>query len=141
MNTQTVTIHLPEHLWHQFQEAAQEDELSLENMLVQAIQGNRPPSLAIVPARLRPELRALKRLGDAELWHIAESRVAPEIQARMEGLLARNQDGMLTATEKQELTQLSDKAEQLTVKKAFAYALLRWRGHPIPTLDSLDTPS
>lgn len=141
MNTQTVTLRLPEHLWHQFQEAAKEDELSLENMLLQAIQGNRPPSLATVPTRIRPELRALKTLGDTELWHIADSRIAPETQARLEWLLAKNQDGTLTVTEKRELAQLSEEAERLTVKKAFAYALLRWRGHPIPTLESLDTPS
>jgi transposase len=141
MNTQTVTIHLPEHLWHQFQEAAQEDDLSLENMLLQAIQGNRPPSLVTVPARIRPELRALKTFSDTELWQIAESRVAPDTQTRLEWLLAKNQDGTLTVTEKQELEQLSEEAERLTVKKAFAYTLLRWRGHPIPTLDSLDTSS
>lgn len=141
MSTQTVTIHLPERLWHQFQEAAKEDDLSLENMLLQAIQGNRPPSLATVPDRIRPELRALKTLGDTELWQIAESRVALETQDRLEWLLAKNQAGTLTETEKQELDQLSEEAERLTVKKAFAYTLLRWRGYPIPTLDSLDTPS
>ena len=141
MSTQTVTIHLPEHLWHQFQEAASEDDQSLENVLLQAIQGNKPPSLATVPARIRTELRALKTVSDAQLWQIADRRVSPETQDRLEWLLDKNQAGIITTAEKQELGQLSEEAERLTVKKAFAYALLRWRGHPIPTLDSLDTPS
>ena len=141
MSTQTVIIHLPEHLLHQFQEAAREDDQSLESVLLQSIQGNRPPSLTTVPARVRSELHSLKTATDAQLWQVADSRISPETQVHLEWLLAKNQDGALTPVEQQELAQLSEEAERLTVRKAFAYALLRWRGHPIPTLDSLNTSS
>lgn len=131
MTSQTVTIHLPEHLWQQFQEAAREDDQPLEHMLLQAIQGNKPPSLTAVPAQTCSELRPLKRMSDAQLWQIAESRISAEVQTRLEWLLDKNQARIITATEQQELAQLSEEADRLTVKKAFAYALLRWRGYPI----------
>ncbi len=39
--------------------------------------------------------------------------------------------------ERQELRKLGIAADQVMLKKAYAWALLRWRGYRIPTLDEL----
>jgi hypothetical protein len=39
--------------------------------------------------------------------------------------------------ERQELRKLGEKADKLMLKKAYAWALLRWRGYRIPALNEL----
>ena len=38
------------------------------------------------------------------------------------------------------LTALGEEARRLTLKKAHAYMLLKWRGHAIPSLETLEKP-
>ena len=51
---------------------------------------------------------------------------------RYQELLDKNADGTLTEVERNELTQLRTEADRSMLRKAYAAALLRWRGHKIP---------
>jgi hypothetical protein len=99
--------------------------------------GNLPPSLDDVPVDLREELRALQTLDDDALWAVARSKLDSAQKARLETLLARNSADALTEAEQEELARLGDETDQLNLLKAQAYALLRWRGFPLPSLDDL----
>jgi hypothetical protein len=88
-----------------------------------------------VPVGLRDELRTLQTLDDDALWAVARGRLDPAKQARLKVLLARNSADALTEAEQEELTRLGDETDQLNLRKAQAYALLRWRGFPLPSLD------
>ena len=52
-------------------------------------------------------------------------------------LLDKNSENTLTSNETQMLHKLGEEARRLTLKKAHAYMLLKWRGHAVPTLNAL----
>ena len=65
-----------------------------------------------------PEM--LLGLSDAELQALADSKLAPSEQARLNELLARNADHQLSAEEEAELDSLLARVDQLTVLKTRA---------------------
>jgi hypothetical protein len=56
-------------------------------------------------------------------------------QRRWRRLLERNQQGVLTEPEQQELARLIADGDRLTLCKAQAYVLLKERGYRIPELE------
>ena len=71
------------------------------------------------------------------LTPIAHSQVDPiQFDCHTE-LLKKHEAGSLTASEKHELTSLRQVAEQLMLRKAYAWSLLRWRGQRISSLSEL----
>ena len=54
-------------------------------------------------------------------------------------LLKLNQEGALTLEEQLKLTTLRQSADELMIRKAYAWAGLKWQGIPILNLDSLPT--
>lgn len=139
VQTRPVTIDLPDPVYRQLQQTAASTKRRLEDVLLQTITGNLPPGIEDVPADLQAELQALQRSDDEALWTVARSRISPEQQARQEYLLAQNQRGRLSSIERTELDSLGQTIDRLTLKKAYAYALLRWRGFPLPTLEAIES--
>ncbi|MBX7237590.1 MAG: hypothetical protein K1X65_24660 [Caldilineales bacterium] len=133
-----VTIHLPNTVYRKLQQAARTTNRGLEDILLQTISGNIPPSVEEAPADVRAELEPLQWLDEENLWAVARSRLASPQQERQLYLLRQNQRGAITATEKDEMERLGDLADRLTLKKAYAYALLRWRGFPLPALETIE---
>jgi hypothetical protein len=52
-------------------------------------------------------------------------------------LLDKNSQGVLTDDEAALLHELGEEARQITLKRAHAYMLLKWRGHTIPNPNTL----
>jgi hypothetical protein len=139
MSLQTVTLNLPEPIYRRLRRAAETSRLSFEDVVVQTIVGNLPPSVDDVPPELQGELSALQALSEDELWAVARSVMDPGQQRRFEHLLRKNNRCTLTPRERKELEHLGQEADRLTLCKAYAYALLRWRGYPLPTLEALES--
>jgi len=135
MATRELTVQLPDQIYRRLEHVAQEINQPVATIVLTSIMGNLPPSLDDVPADLREHLRTLQALDDDALWAVARSKLAPTQQARLEALLARNSVGVLAEAEREELTRLGEETDRLTLRKAQAYALLRWRGFPLPSLD------
>ncbi len=119
MTTHELIIQLSGSVYRRLEHIAQETNQSVQTIALTLIAGNLPPSLGDVPADLREELRALQTLDDDALWAAARSKLGPTQQARLETLLAR----------------LGDEIDRLNLRKAQAFALLRWRGFLLPSLD------
>jgi len=83
------------------------------------------------------EFMEMESLSDKELWKVAESKMPSSRQRWYSRLLRKNQAGTLRDIEKQQLADLGAEARKLTLRKAHAYAVLKWRGHRIPTLAEL----
>jgi hypothetical protein len=135
MSTRELIVRLPDQIYRRLKHMAQEINQPVENIVLTSITGNLPPSLDNVPADLREDLLTLQTLDDDALWAAARSKLAPTLQVRLEALLARNSADELTEAEREELTRLGEDTDRLTLRKAQAYALLRWRGFPLPPLD------
>ena len=135
MATRELIVQLPEQIYRRLEHVAQEIDQPVETVAIASITGNLPPSVDDMPAELREDLRTLQTLDDDALWAVARSKLDPAQQAQLEALLTRNSAGTLTEVEREKLTCLGEKTDQLTLRKAQAYALLRWRGFPLPSLN------
>ena len=135
MNTQEVTLPLPEALYLRLKQTAQATRQSLTDVLLHTVQVGSPPSWEDSPAAFQADLAALDRLDDEALWRTARSRRTDT--GRMEELLEKNANDQLTQAERAELTQLRTEADGLMLRKAHAAALLRWRGHTLPPADKM----
>ena len=86
---------------------------------------------------MQPEWLKMQNLSIEELLAIANALVEPSQHERHVELLEKNKEGSLTSEERQELTDLRLAADRLMLRKAYAWSVLRWRGHRIPPLKEL----
>lgn len=86
---------------------------------------------------MQAELLVMQTFPVEELLKVAHSQMSSTQQQRHLALLEKNQTVLMTAEDRQELSDLRLAADQLMLRKAYAWAVLRWRGHRIPALDEL----
>lgn len=108
MSEQKVTIRLPDSLYQRLNAVAQASGWTLEEVVLQSIRSGMPPSLIKVPDKYHAQLLALNKLDDQALWEAG--------QGEWQGLDAS----------------AAEKADLELLRRAYAYALLKWRGHPLP---------
>jgi hypothetical protein len=140
MTNQSVTIELPELVLRQLARTAESLHQPIELLIAQSVLSNLPPSIETAPLELQSELLVMQGLDDDALRKIAQSVVDPILFQRHEELLAGNEAGQLTVAEQQELVELRRGADQLMLRKAHAWKMLRWRGQRIPSLAELPLP-
>ena len=95
------------------------------------------PSLEKVPVEYRAELEAMEELGDAELWQAAETALPPDQQRQLARLLDKNPRGKLTERDQKSLSRSRQTADRLMLRCSYAYLLLKYRGHRVPSLAEL----
>jgi hypothetical protein len=137
MTTQNVVLPLPESQYLRFQRMAEATRQSLVDVLLRAVEVGSPPVWEDAPAAYQADLAALDRLDDTALWRVARSRRDEAEMERLQDLLDRQADGVLTPLERIELDGEIAAADRLMLCKAHAVALLRWRGHVIPPAEQL----
>jgi hypothetical protein len=138
--TRKVTIELPEPIYRLLAQLADATQQPLEMLAAQSVTGNLPPSIQGTPEGLKDELLAMQTLSIDELLEIVDQQVEVDRQARHLTLLEKNSAGTLNVEEREELSALRDEADQLMLRRAYAWALLRWRGRRIPSLGELPLP-
>jgi hypothetical protein len=137
MTLQTLTVPLPEPVFRYLKQIAVATRRPMEQVAQESIVGNLPPSVATMPAEMQSELLKLQVMSLNELQRVAASQIPPAQQLRHQQLLEQNTVGTLTPAERDELAELRLTADRLMLRQAYAWAVLRWRGQPIPTLDEL----
>jgi hypothetical protein len=138
--THTFTVGLPEELYDRLEQSARVTNLPVEELILQSVKAGMPPSVSHLPTEYREECLALERLNNKQLRRVAESMTPVARQRRYSSLLGKNQAGKLSHREREQLSTLGKQARALTLRKGYAYALLRWRGCRIPTLVELTQP-
>ena len=137
MTTQRVTIELPEPVFRQLVRIAEATQQSVEVLAAQSVLSNLPPSVENASPEMQPELLKMQSLSIEELLAITNAKVEPSQHERHIELLEKNQEGSLTPEERQELTDLRLAADRFMLRKAYAWSVLRWRGHRIAPLKEL----
>jgi len=140
MTVQALNLQLPPNLYQQLLEVAEASRQSLTEIVLQSIRVGLPPALTFVPERFRDDLIHLYQLSDPLLWQITGQDLTETKAEQYEELLAKNQREGLTEQEQATLDVLRDEADLLMLRRSYGYALLKWRGHRIPTLKELQTP-
>lgn len=126
---ETLTLQIPEPLYQRLLITASATQQTLETVVLRSLQVGCPPTWDDIPEPFQVDIAALDKLDDNTLWQIARSHKTPVEMARYNQLLERNQEDMLTETERVELEQLRHETDRWMLMLAQAAALLRWRGH------------
>jgi hypothetical protein len=134
MTTLTVTLQLPEEIHSRLERVAEATHQALETVVFQTIQGNLPPSIEDVPPEMRDELSALQNASDETLWVIASESLPKGQWRRHQKLLRKNAARGLKQAEQDELMQLRGQTDRLVMRRSYALALLKWRGHTLPAV-------
>jgi hypothetical protein len=111
---------------------------SFDDLVLQSIQVGLPPNLDRVPVRFRADLEVLGRLGDETLWRVAYSDMEDDKVALYQELLAKNERDELSEADRARLDALREEADLLMLRRSYAFALLKWRGHSIPAPADLE---
>lgn len=135
--SQTVTLELPEEMLLRYQQGAAAARKSLERFIVDRLGEAIPPLVNEEYTSIDDELATLEKLDDQALWAMVQSHISSNKQEQYDALLEQNSQGVLTESETVTLHALGEEARRLTLKKAHAYMLLKWRGHAIPALDTI----
>ena len=129
---ESVTLQLPEKIYRRLVTHADATRRPLNEVILHALTVGSPPIWEDVPAEFQENLAEMDRLDDDALWKIVRERKTEAELTRYDELLDVSKQRNLNETEHQELTHLRKEADQFTLRKAHAAALLRWRGHPVP---------
>ena len=135
MALQTITLRLPENIYQRLRRMAETTRQPLEAVVFHSIQGNLPPVTDDFPAEMQNELVTLQSLSDDAIWNIAKTPVGEEAWQRHQLLLQKNETKALSRAEQQELTQLRQNVDRLVLRRSYALALLKWRGHSVPSVE------
>jgi hypothetical protein len=111
MKNHPIQLELPHSVYERLAEVAEASGWKLEDVVLQSLKGGMPPSLGKVPVDFHGELLGLNKLNDQQLWEVVQGK-RPKAD-KGESLEAQ-------------------KADLPTLRKAYAFALLKWRGHPMP---------
>ncbi len=134
MSVQPVTLNLSDTIYHRMQQVAVALNRPLEEIVLQSIQGNLPPVLADLPPDLQPDLRALQSKSDQALWKVAKTQVLATQWKRHQELLEKRETEDLSPGQATELATLRRLVDDLVLRRSYALALLKWRGHAITPL-------
>jgi hypothetical protein len=129
---QDVTIHLPDTLRARLERLASLTGQPLEGLIVRTLSASLPPLPDDLPPESREALRALETLDDHALEAQTRAMLSRREVARVTELRERQRDGTITSSERVELDNLLRAADLITLRKAYAAVLLKWRGHPLP---------
>lgn len=129
-----ITLQIPEELYAQLVSKATTSHQPVGVVALQSLRVGMPPELKHVPSRFLPDLEALDLMDDNVLWQVARAELTNDKTALYEELLDKNQRDELEKTEEKRLETLREEADLLMLRRSYAYALLKWRGHRIPTL-------
>ena len=130
--SQTFSVDLSDTVIQHLKMIAASSQQPIEQIVRQSIEGNLPPQLPNGSPKLKAELIRMQQLPIRDLRTIAHSEISSVQQQRHVELLEKNSDGSITDLERQELQRLRIEADELMLRKAYAWALLRWRGFPLP---------
>lgn len=123
----TITLDLPQEIYRRAQRAAKATQRPVEQIVVEWIQ----PPLEENNAAIQPIIAEMEKLTTEELIQIAQATLPTPEAARLQTLLAAQQQRALTSPERQEAERLVAQEDLTTLRKAKALFLLKQR-HALP---------
>lgn len=108
--TKKLTVQIPADIYQALQQIAGAADSSLDEVVVLTLRNGMPPRLNHIPAAYHEILLNLNKLGDEALWDILSGRRRAPKSPTAEG----------------------DQENFTALWQAYAFSLLKWRGHPVP---------
>jgi hypothetical protein len=130
----TVSIQIPERIFHRLQRIAEATYLPIEDVLATTVSVALPQSPNL-PPELADDLTAMTMFSDEALWAAAESSLSPSQRCRLNQLSHAGGQRPLSAAESAELAQLADLYDRAVLRRARALAILAHRGFAVVDQD------
>ncbi|HMQ35393.1 MAG TPA: hypothetical protein PKD53_32080 [Chloroflexaceae bacterium] len=137
MATNTVAVQVPELLYRRLERLATLTNRPVESLLEQTLSAGLPPLPDDLPATMQAALLQLEKLSDQELQQVVRERMGAGDVEQFDELRERRRAGVITFEEAQRLGELTEYADLLMLRKAYAAVLLKWRGQPVPAPSDL----
>ena len=134
MDSQPLTLHLPNATYQRLVELATQSERSVAEETVHFLNSTLLNELA---PDLNARLEQLSALTDEELWKAASSKASEEDNDLMQMLLEKRQREGLTSSEAERTQALSDYFNQIMMVRAKSAVILSERGHDVSSLAPL----
>ena len=122
-------ITIPEKLSARLRQLAAQRQQPVETIIADRLFTALDDELDDLPTGEQAELRALHHLSDDALRAIAAEQMTPANQTLLSQLMAHNSKGELNEAERETLTALVERGDQLTLRKAEAAVILVQRGY------------
>ena len=136
MSEQMATIEIPGNLFQLLKQKADFMHRPVEDLVIQTLAIATLP-VTDLPPELAVELDAMLHYSDDALWAATKPSISATERARLEQLNILVGERPLSETEKSEQTQLLKAWQRSLARRARAFAILKLRGHPLPTEDEL----
>lgn len=130
------TISIPDSLYEKAQRVAQQNAQSVDEVIRTRLEDAFDDPLLDIPPDEQAELKAMAYLSDDTLWTLASEQMPKTVQERMSVLMTKNTRGTISDAEYSELSELVERGNRFTLRKAQAMKYLMDRGHKV-TLDDL----
>jgi hypothetical protein len=130
-----ITLVVPDYVYIQAEQVAKATSQPIEEVLRQRLEEAYADPRSRLPLDEQAELDALKHLPDDTLWTIAREQMPRVRQERMHELMDRNSKGAITNDEYEELANLVEQGQRLTLRKAQVADLLMDRGYQVTAKD------
>jgi hypothetical protein len=137
MATDAITLHLPDDLYHRLERLASLTRQPLEGLIIRTLSSNLPPLPDDLSPATRDTLQALEHLSNDDLWHTTNATMPTSEYERLTTLREQRHERTLTTEEQAELDTLMQAADLLTLQKAYAAVLLKWRGQQLPPVSAM----
>lgn len=134
MATDSITLHLPDDLHQHLERLAHLTGQPVEELIVRTLSSNLPPLPEDLSPARRDALQALERLDNTELLQLTHATLPTDQYEQLTLLRERRREMALTPKEEATLHHLLEAADLLTLQKAYAAVLLKWRGQQLPRI-------
>lgn len=125
--SKTITITLPEEVVQSFRQIADEDNRSVEDVLVETLINHQPGSYTADDL-----LESLKDFNDDVLWAVVRQSLTPEQEQRLHELTGILKSGAtLTANEEKEYQHLHQTVMSQMLRRSAALVHLKERGYDV----------
>jgi hypothetical protein len=125
MAAHPITIYLPEEVYESYQKTADTRNLTLEEVITEALREHSPASDDA-------ELTSLKNMSDDALWLWVNQTLSAPQKLRLDELTAKNKSAVgLTSLENDELELLLTQIDTNMLARSRALVVLRDRGHDV----------
>ena len=130
------TFVVPDNLYQQAQELAKASSQAVDDVIRTHLNDAFNAPFSNLAVDERDELTVMAYLSDDTLWTIAREQMQTPIRERMSVLMTKNTRGTIADDEYNELAELVERGNRLTLRKAQAMKYLTQRGYKI-TMDEL----
>jgi hypothetical protein len=127
-----VTVHFPKPVYRRLQRQAEVLKRSIDDVVVQTLNRALPLWFDMIPPDFEKKLAQLNDLPVVQLQRLAKGQFSFAKQRKLDRLLQKNRDGVLTTEELARLDEVQLEANFFMLKKAQALVILKSRGYRLP---------